>query len=113
MAKNAIMLEIKGRNWEFVLMTDKAFDKIHNPNGESNTAFTMVNQYRVEFRKTDWCLVDIIHELGHVLYSMAPTRSANLEPGQVEETMCDVYSSDYFMIGVWAGLITEKFFARE
>lgn len=110
---NSIVLEIKGRQWTFVLMTDKAFDKLHNPNGESNTAMTMTNQYRTDFRKSDWSLIDIIHELGHIIYSLSPTRSAALSTDDVEEVMCDIYSTDYFDIGRFAGLIAEKFFGRE
>lgn len=112
-AKCSIVLEIKGRSWEFSLVPDKTFDKLHNPEGEGNTAMTMVNQYKTDFRKSDWCLVDIIHELGHVIYSLSPTRSANLTTNDVEEVMCDIYSTDYFIIGHWAGLISEKFFGRE
>jgi hypothetical protein len=111
--KNSITINIKGRDWQFVLVPDKTFDKMHNGDGGSRTAMTMVNQYRTDFRKSDWCLVDIIHELGHVVYSLSPTRSANLTPYDVEEVMCDIYSTDYFEIGKWAGMICEKFFGRE
>lgn len=111
--KCSIVIPIKGRDWTFTLLTDKAFDKLHNPNGEGNTAMTMVNQYKTDFKKSDWCFVDIIHELGHVIYSLSPTRSANLTTGDVEEVMCDIYSSDYFEIGLIAGRISEKFFGRE
>lgn len=108
-----ITLQTKGRNWTFVLMPDKAFDKLHNPEGQSNTAMTMANQYRTEFRKSDWSFVDIVHELGHVVYALAPTRSANLTTDDVEEVMCDIYSSNYFEIGLWASQIAECFFGRE
>lgn len=111
--KTFIVINIKGRDWTFALLPDKTFDKLHNPEGQDNTAMTMVNQYKTDFRKSDWCLVDILHELGHVIYSLSPTRSANLTTGDVEEVMCDIYSSDYFVIGQWAGLIAEKFFGRE
>lgn len=111
--KTSIILNIKGRDWEIALIPDKTFDKLHNSDGSTHTAMTMVNQYKTDFRKSDWCLVDIIHELGHIVYSLSPTRSANLTTGDVEEVMCDIYSSDYFQIGVWAGLISEKFFGRE
>lgn len=111
--RTSITLSIKGRDWEFILIPDKTFDKLHNSEGESNTAMTMTNQYRTEFRKSDWCLIDIIHELGHIIFSLSPTRSANLSTDDVEETMCDIYSSDYFEIGRLAGLIAEKFFGRE
>lgn len=116
MAKNSrssITLNIKGRDWEFILVPDKTFDKLHNQDGGARPAVTMPNQYRVEFRKSDWCLVDIIHELGHVLYHMNESGTADLTADQVEETMCQLMARNYFDIGRYAGLIAEKFFGRE
>lgn len=111
--KTSIVIIVKGREWTFNLLTDKTYDKLHNSEGTHSTAMTLVNQYRTDFRKSDWCLVDIIHELGHVIYSLSPTRSANLTTNDVEEVMCDIYSSDYFEIGLIASRISEKFFGRE
>lgn len=113
MNKNSIILPIKDRNWTFILMSDKAFDKVHNPAGETNTAMTLANQYTVHFRKSDWCFTDIIHELGHVYMAMNDTHVANLTPEQVEETMCQIIARNYFDIGKNANLIAEKFFGRE
>ena len=110
---NSIVLSIKGRDWTFNLLADRTFDKLYNTMEEGNTAMTMANQYRTDFRKSDWCVVDIIHEIGHILYSLAPTRSANLSVADVEEVMCDIYSTEYFEIGLWVGRISEKFFGRE
>ena len=112
-AKRSITLEIKGRPWTFTLMPDKAFDKLHNVDGGSRTGMTWASQYRVDFRASDWTLTDIIHELGHVVYAMAPTRSADLSVADVEETMCDIYSTDYFDIRLWSSRIAECFFGRE
>ena len=109
----SITISIKDRNWSFNLLADKTFDKLHNCDGDSRCAVTMANQYRVDFRKTDWCFEDIIHELGHVYKAMTETVTADLTPLQVEETMCQIIAKNYFDIGRNAGLITEKFFGRE
>jgi len=96
----SITISIKDRNWSFNLLADKTFDKLHNPVGdEHHCAMTMSNQYRVDFRKTDWCLEDIIHELGHVYKAMTETVTADLTPLQVEETMCQIMAKNYFDIG--------------
>jgi hypothetical protein len=108
-----LTIEIHGRPWKFVLMPDRRFDRLHNPENEGNVAMTVPNQYEVHFRKSDWCVRDIRHELGHVLMAMAPTVSAGLDPIQVEETMCDIYSDNYSIIGFWTDRIAEKFFDRE
>jgi len=108
-----LTLPIKGREWEFILMGDKRFDKLYNPNGEGNVAMTLPNQYKVHFKKTDWCNADIIHELGHVLLTMSHMRSANVTVDDMEEIMCDIYAENYAEIGLWASRIAEKFFNRE
>lgn len=109
----SITLSIKGRDWSFNLLADKTFDKLHNTEGESHTAMTLINQYRVDFRKSDWCLEDIIHELGHVLKSMSETHTTDLSSDQTEELMCQIIAKNYAEIGVWTSRIAEKFFGRE
>lgn len=110
---NQIIVNIKGRDWTFILMSDKAFDKLNNADGGSRAGVTLPNQYICQFRKSDWCLTDIIHEIGHILYHMSETATAGLTPDQVEETMCQLVAKNYFHIGLWASLIAEKFFGRE
>jgi hypothetical protein len=108
-----ITLQIKGRDWEFSIIPDKTFDKIHNPNDEGHSAMTLPNQYKVQFRKSDWCIKDIRHELGHVLKHMSHTGSVDLSAADMEELMCDQYASNYADVGLWTDKIAEKFFGRE
>lgn len=108
-----ISLEIKGRPWKFILMPDKRFDKFHNEDGGLRTAITLVNQYEVHFKKSEWCIIDIRHELGHVLKAMSHTNSVDLSPGDMEELMCELYASNYADIALWTDKISEKFFGRE
>lgn len=110
---STITIEIKGRPWTFILMPDKRFDKLHNPEGDLATGMTMPNTYEVHFRKSDWCNVDIRHELGHVLFRMSEANAAELSPADVEEVMCEIYAKNYADIGVWSDRIAEKFFGRE
>lgn len=112
-AGTSIILHVKGRDWTFTLVPDKTFDKHHNPNGELNTAMTSSSQYKVEFRKSDWCLSDIIHELGHVLKHMSHTGSVDMSTADMEELMCELYASNYADVGLWTSRIAEKFFGRE
>jgi hypothetical protein len=114
--KKTITLSIKGRDWVFTLLTDRAFDKLHNTdesNETVNTAMTLPNKYEVHFRKSDWCLVDIRHELGHVLFAMDHNNAAGLTPGQVEEIMCEIIARNHPDIGMWTDRIAEKFFGEE
>lgn len=111
--KSSIVLEIKGRPWTFILMPDKTFDKLHNQNGELQTGMTIASQYEVHFRKSDWCIVDIRHELGHVLKIMTHTNSVDMTPDDMEEHMCELYASNFADVGVWTDRISEKFFGRE
>src|SRR5687767_3210535 len=98
-----IILNIKGRDWKFILLTDKRFDKLHNDeDGGSRAGVTLTNQYECHFRKSDWCIKDIRHELGHVLFIMSLTGSAGLTPDQTEETMCEIIGQHCAEIIAWS-----------
>lgn len=109
-----IVIPIKGRNWSFILLTDKAFDKLHNSNEDTvynnNAAMTMPTTFEAHFRKGNWCIKDIRHELGHVLYSMSLVNSANHSSDQVEETMCEIIAEHCSEIIFWSDLIADRFF---
>lgn len=113
-SEKRIVLDIKGRTWTFILMTDKAFDKLHNsnenPEENNNGAMTLPTVYEVHFRKTDWTLILIRHELGHVLYQMGLNGSTNHTPAQVEEAMCTIIGYHNAEIDLWADRICERFF---
>jgi hypothetical protein len=106
----SINVSIKGRDWKVSLLTDRAFDKLHNPDGESNAAMTMAAQYEVHFSKNHWDIVNIRHELMHCFYAMAEVNSTDLTPLQVEETMCSIVGQNYAEIGLIADRIAECFF---
>lgn len=107
-----ITLKVKGRDWKFMLLTDKAFNKVHNPNDENNAAMTLPTKYEVHFSKSDWNIIDIRHELGHVFYAMAEVASSNLSPDQVEETMCSIIGQNYHEIGLLSDRVAECFFNK-
>jgi hypothetical protein len=104
-----ITLNIKGRDWKFKLLSDAKFNKLHNGDGGDRPGVTMPPNYEVHFRKSDWTLIDIRHELGHVLYHMSLTTSSDLTPDQVEETMCSIIGYHVPDIIVWSDRIAEKF----
>jgi hypothetical protein len=109
-----IVLNIKGRDWTFRLMTDRNFDKLHNsnenPEDNNNAAMTMPASYEIHFRKSDWCLKDIRHEIGHLLYSTSLVNSAKMQPDQVEETFCEIIGEHCSEIILWSDLVAERFF---
>jgi hypothetical protein len=108
-----IILNIKGRDWAFMLIPDRKFDKLYNQNDEGNIAMTLVGQYTVHFRKSDWCTTTIRHEIFHVLYAMDHNVAADLSPLQVEETCCEIMARNYNEIGLWSDRIAENFFGRD
>lgn len=113
MATKSIVINIKGRDWMFKLITDRQFDRLHNADGAERAGVTMVNQYECHFRKSDWAIIDLRHELGHCLYHMSLTGSSDLTPDQVEETMCQIIGYHTPDIILWSDRIAEKFFGRE
>ena len=108
-----ITLEIKGRPWTFILMPDKRFNNLHNTEDEGNSAMTVPSTYQVHFRKSDWDVGTIRHELLHVLYNMSLVGSAELTAGQVQETCAEIVGQHAIEIVLWADRITERFLGRE
>ena len=112
-----ITLNIKGRNWTFILMSDKAFDKIHNSSENedenNNAGMTLPPSYEIHFRKSNWCIKDIRHEMGHMLYSMSLVNSANHKPDQVEETFCEIIAEHASEIIFWSDLVADRFFQEQ
>lgn len=102
----SIVLDIKGRQWTFILMSDAKFDKLHTP---EDGAMTVPDKYEVHFRRSHWNSSFIIHELSHVLFNMSLVGSSELTPAQVEETMCDINGMHHGEIGLWRDRIAEKF----
>jgi hypothetical protein len=103
-----ITLSIKGRDWSFKLLTDASFNKLHNYDDGDRPAVTMPQQYEVHFRKSDWTVIDIRHELGHVYYAMSDNESADPTPGQVEEQMCTIIGNYLADIAYYLDRIVEK-----
>lgn len=101
---------IKGREWTFYLLSDKVFDKLHNPEGESNNAMTLPPKYEVHFPKSSWNIIDIRHELGHCFFAMTETMSSNLDVEQVEETFCSIIGNNLPEIQLISDRIAECFF---
>lgn len=110
----SISLNIKGRDWSFMLLSDKQFDRLHNSEDEGGrSGITLPISYECHFRKSDWTIVDIRHELGHILYEMSLTTSSNLTPDQVEETMCSIIGTHSPEIILWSDRVAERFFSKE
>jgi hypothetical protein len=101
-----ITLPIKGRNWKFILVTDKRFDKLY---GLGNVAMTLPDQNEVHFKKSTWDIVTIRHELAHVLYAMSLVGSADLTSDQVEETFAEIIGYHCSEIIFWSDQICHKF----
>ena len=109
-----ITIPIKGRDWKFVLMPDKRFDKLHNHNeDDTNVAMTCPTIYEVHFRKSDWDVATIRHEMLHVLYNMSLVGSTNMTPGDVQELCAEIVGQHAIEIVLWSDRITEKFLGRE
>lgn len=101
---------IKGRDWIFKLLSDRVFDKLHNPEGdEGNSGMTLFNRYEVHFAKSEWDLTDIRHEISHIYFYMSNTGSAELDASQTEETMCEIFGKHGLEICVLADTISECF----
>jgi len=108
-------IPVKGRKWRFILMTDRAFDKLHNSNEDEslnhNAAMTVPAKYEVHFPKSEWNIVDIRHELTHCYFYMSGTNSSELTPLQVEETLCEIMGKNGPELVMNADRVAECFFS--
>jgi hypothetical protein len=109
-----VTIEIKGRPWRFILLPDKRYDKLHNPDPDDiSAAITLPTTYEVHFRKSDWDIVTIRHELLHVLYNMSLVSSTNLSTEDVQELCAEIVAHHCSEIIVWSDRIAERFLGRE
>lgn len=104
-----IVIPIKGRDWRFILMTDRRFDKLHNPDEDGNAAMTIEGAYEVHFRKSDWTIAGIRHELLHVLYMMSLVGSTSMTPADVQELCAEIVGEHGQEICLWADRIADRF----
>jgi hypothetical protein len=74
---------------------------------------TILMTREVHFRKSDWDLLTIRHELLHVLYAMSLSGSTDLDAVQVQELCAEIVGHHTPEIVVWTDQIAEKFFGRE
>lgn len=106
----SITRNIKGREWTFKLLSDRVFDKIHNPEGtEGNTGMTIFSRYEVHFSKSEWDLIDLRHEISHIYFFMSNTGSADLSALQTEETMCEIFGTHGLEMCLLADNVAECF----
>lgn len=103
-----LVLNVKGRDWTFSMLNDSTFNKHHNDDGGCRPAVTMPGTFEVHFRRSDWTVKDVRHELGHVFFTMSDTQSSDLTADQVEEQMCTIIGDYYADIGFYADRIIEK-----
>lgn len=106
---SSLVINIKGRDWKFLLMPDKRFNKIHNPDEDGNAAMTVPSTYEVHFRKSDWNVATVRHELLHVLFNMSLVGSADLSTTDVQEICAEIVAEHAIEIVLWADRISEKF----
>ena len=112
---NKLTLNIKGKNWLFILLPDRSFDKQHNsdPEEEPASAITIPSIQEVHFRKTDLNPNVVAHELLHVLVQASLVGSASLSPQQVEELCCEIVGEHYAEIALWVTQILTRFMHKE
>lgn len=105
----SISLDIKGRSWCFKLFTDRAFNKLHNPDDEGNAAMTIPGTREVHFRKSDFSGIAIKHEIGHILHFSTLSSSSELTADQTVEIMCELIGEHAEEIILWASQVIERF----
>lgn len=107
-----ITINIKGRDWSFHLLTDRVFDKLHNPEDEDAIAMTIPHQYTVHFRRSDWTPRSSLHEIGHILHFASLVGSSDLSAADSVELMCEIIAEHNEELTLWSSRITDRFLNR-
>ena len=100
---------VKGRDWQFILLSDRVFDKMYNANDEGNAAMTVQAKYEVHFRKSDWSPNTIKHEIGHILHFASLVGSSDLSVDDAIELMCEIIGEHTEEILLWSNRVAENF----
>lgn len=82
---------IKGKNWKFIFLTTKTYEKKH---GDDSDGIADVTTRTVTFDKEVVTTGIVRHELMHVWVESSNTGSSDLKPDQVEE-MCAVIFQEH------------------
>ncbi len=103
--KKQIVLKVNDDDWTFTIFDDKDYDKKHSP---ESCAMTIFDDYAVDFKKGQFCLEDVLHELIHVHYKYCYTDSARLTAHDIEEIFCELISDRISLILKQARKIYKK-----
>lgn len=108
---SSIAINIKGREWKFIVVTDKTFDKRYNPDGDAGCAITIPEDKIVFIKKSFIHLTVIRHEIMHILVFSSLVESSSLTALQVEELCCEIIGEHGPEIQLWAETVM-NFFTR-
>lgn len=103
--KTHLTLNIKGKNWHFITIADKSFDKkFPNEEGEEGetAAVTKSDENTVYIRKTKVTIPVIRHEIFHVIVFSSLIESSSLTKDQMEELSAEIVGEHASEIVLWA-----------
>jgi hypothetical protein len=99
-----ITLNIKGRNWHFVLLGDRVFDKRFpcEEENEETQAITVPDENSIYLKKSRFTLPTIRHEIFHILVFSSLIESSSLDRDQMEELGAEITAEHSPEIVLWA-----------
>ena len=108
-----ITINIKGRDWKFVVIADKTFDKKFNaiPGDDDGCAITLNDDKTVFIKKSSIHLPVIRHEIMHILVFSSLVESSSLTALQMEELCCEIVGEHGQELNLWAEKVM-NFFTR-
>lgn len=108
---NHISINIKGREWKFIVIADKTFDKRYNPEHDGGCAITISADKSVFIKKSSIHMPVIRHEIMHILVFSSLIESSSLTALQIEEMCCEIVGEHGPEIQLWAETVM-NFFTR-
>lgn len=83
-----VIVNIKGKDWKYKLLSDKTYDKLH---GDTSNGITLPDECEVHIRKSTMNSNILRHESFHVFYFSSLVETADLTALQTEEIACEIF----------------------
>ena len=109
-----ISLNIKGRDWYFILLSDKVFDKRFPPeqDGDETCAVAEPKESAVYLKKSLLTIPTIRHEIFHILVFSSLIESSSLDRLQMEELGAEIMGEHALEVCIWAEKVMNFYTVR-
>lgn len=105
-----VIVNIKGKDWKYILLSDRAYDKLH---GDTSNGITLPEECEVHVRKSALNTNILRHETSHIFHFSSLVETASLTALQTEEIMCEIFGEHGHEILGIADFVLNRFLLKK